>query len=87
MSQVLLSEGFERAAYALVHAFESFRGLDTTKLRTIINQFEESVLMMKRSVAVLAEIKALDQCNMDRERHGQAPAYNELDYMKVIDQL
>lgn len=84
---VLQSEGFERAAYALTNAIEKLQPLDTHELRAIANQFEESVQTMKRSVAVLAEIKAMDQANRDRARNDYAPAYDEAAYLSVLERL
>lgn len=84
---VLQSEGFERAAYALVHALEKLQPIDSHELRQIANQFEESVQCMKRSVAVLAEIKAMDQANIARERQGHGPAYGEEHYFAVLEKL
>ncbi len=70
---VLISESFERAAYAHKHAMESFR----------TDSFEESVRTFERSVDKLARILGMQAENDQRKAVGGSMAYVEDDFASV----
>ena len=70
---VLISESFERAAYAHQHAMESFRA----------DGFEESVRTFQQSVDKLARILGMQAENDQRKAVGASMAYVEDDFASV----
>jgi hypothetical protein len=70
------SEGFERAAFALRHALESFHGIDTHQLMLCMNKFEESVTRMGR-------IAGMQAANDQRKAIGDTMAYTEQDFLNA----
>ena len=70
---VLISESFERAAYAHKHAMESFR----------VDGFEASVRTFQQSVDKLARILGMQAENDQRKAVGSSMAYVEDDFANV----
>ena len=73
---VLISESFERAAYAHKHSLDSFT-----------NRFEESVRTFERSVDRLAKILGMQAENDQRKAVGASMAYTEEDFASVYDRI
>jgi hypothetical protein len=58
MSQVLLSEGFERAAARLSSTLENFRGIDCDRLERLVDRIEAQVTRMTEIAGMQAENSA-----------------------------
>lgn len=70
---VLISESFERAAYAHQHAMENFR----------VDGFEESVRLFATSVDRLGRLLGMQAENDQRKACGHSMAYVEDDFASV----
>lgn len=76
MSQQLLSEGFERAAYALRSSIDNFRGPDAEPFAQVVRDFERQVDRLRDILGMQAE-------NMQRQATGQSMAYAEEAFQNV----
>ncbi len=67
---ILLSEGFERAAYALQRSLDNFG----------TGNFDQSVQTFERSVDKMARIFAMQAENDERKYRGEEPAHTYNDF-------
>jgi predicted outer membrane protein len=74
---VLISESFERAAYAHKHAMESFR---VDGFEQAVRTFQQTVEDFQRSVDKFQTLLGMQSENMQREACGESPAYRESDF-------
>jgi hypothetical protein len=73
---MLLSEGFENAAYSLVHAIERMPQIDTQPLVDVAYRFEVQVDRLRDIFGMQAE-------NIQRAAVGSSMAYTEDDFQKI----
>jgi hypothetical protein len=76
MSQRLLSEGFEHAAFALQRSLDNFGGIDSNALAMVIRDFE-------RQVDRLRDIFGMQAENMQRAAIGASMAYTEENFQNI----
>ena len=76
MSERLLSEGFERAAYSLQRSLDNFRGPDAESFTQVVRDFERQVDRLRDILGMQAE-------NMQRAAVGASMAYTEENFQNV----
>lgn len=74
--QLLLSEGFERAAYALQRSLDNFGGIDSNALAMVMRDFERQIDRLRDILGMQAE-------NMQRAAVGASMAYTEENFQNV----
>ena len=76
MSERLLSEGFENAAWGLKHSLDNFGGIDSNAMAVVVRDFEHQIDRFRDILGMQAE-------NMQRAAVGASMAYTEAHFQNI----